>query len=723
MKKTLLCSFLLVCFIGFSKNPPVKATSNPAIGIKMSSQYLPGLPEIQLSFTVKNIGEETINSIEVSLNPQVSSAGVINNVYIMTMAPGEESITYNITKFGSDPCFDITQLIVQGWAENNVQVGDLSADIYGFDNNQLPGSYYNDIVNFTSNFVPQLNALQNGVYQDSNNNNIVDIGDVVNYTYNLQFFGVSISGEIIDNNAVIASPFFFNDGTLMMYSTTGIHYLTQADVDLGYVYNSSFVSAPQSCVGSNVFQDESYCGGCPNPSGSNIITKLTSLLPNKISGSVKFNVNNDCNTALNFPNRRVNTTDGTYNYATYTNAVGNFNILIPNSGSYDTSALSSLGANFSSNPASVLTNSSGENIDYNNNDFCISSSTNYADLRVNLFNVNQAIPGFSATYRLYYENIGTTNLNGTIVLSYDNSILNSLNAVPAENASTANTLTWNYTDLLPFERRYIELSSMVFIPPAVVSGDINTMTLTGNPIAGDNNPANNTFVLNQTVVSSFDPNDKTVLEGEVITANQATGYLNYVTRFQNTGTANATTVVVKETLDADLDWNTFEPIDASHTNNIQIRNGNELTYTFSNIDLAFESANEPASHGWLAYRIKPKSTFDINDVATSNSAIYFDFNPPILTNEVNTAIEVLATSGFTKNQFVIYPNPAKNFITIESKSNLIAQYEILTTNGQSLIKNTIENNKLIDISALQNGFYFITLKTSEGNATYKFIKN
>jgi len=721
MKQTLLCLFLFVFALGFSKNTPVESTANPAIGIQMTGQMFGNMVSFQVK--IKNIGEETLTNINITLSEQTSTPGSLDPInLIATLAPGQETSGFQVTKYSFTNCFDQTQLIVHATTLLGNEITDLSSDTYGHDNNGLPGTYYNDIPNYSYDLSIQLSGSQDGIYQDTNANNIVDVGDVVNYSYDLQSFGVPPSGEIVDNNAIIVSPSFTLDFSTTSYHTTGIHYLTQTDIDLGYVYNSSYVLSPESCQGSYSLQDQSYCSGCPNPGGANVVTKLTSLLPNKISGSVKFNANNDCATAFNFRDRRVTTTDGTNNYATYTNTSGNYGILIPNGGSYTTAALGNLGANFSSDPMSVLTNSSGDNVDYTNTNFCISSSTNYADLRVNLFNINQAIPGFDANYRLYYENLGSTNLNGTVKLTVPADVFLNFSLNPLPNDFTAVTLTWNYTNLLPFERRYIELGFLVNAS-TVHSGDVLTLTAEGTPTVGDNNLANNTFTLNQTVFSSFDPNDKTVLEGSSITANQATGYLNYVTRFQNTGTANATTVVVKETLDADLDCNTFEPVDASHTNNIQIRNGNELTYTFSNINLAFESANEPASHGWLAYRIKPKNTFAIGDAATSLSAIYFDFNPPVLTNEVSTSIAPLTTSRFMKDQFTVYPNPAKNFITIENKANLTSQFEIISCNGQSLMKSQIESSKAIDISRLSNGFYLLTLQTSEGSATYKFIKN
>ena len=229
--------------------------------------------------------------------------------------------------------------------------------------------------------------------------------------------------------------------------------------------------------------------------------------------------------------------------------------------------------------------------------------------------------------------------------------------------------------------------------------------------------------MNQPVRSSFDPNDKTVIEGAYISQAQTANYLTYVTRFQNTGTANASTVVVKENLDPKLDWDTFEPIASSHASNIQITNGNDVTYTFSHIDLPYQAANEAGSHGWLAYRIKPKSSMTLGDIASSTANIYFDYNLPITTNTVTTQVVALAVSDYVKSNFSLYPNPAANYLIIATKTAMDAQYQITDLNGKILQQDTVEPLNPIDISRLQGGFYLVTITTEQGKATYKLIKN
>ncbi len=668
---------------------------------------------------IKNIGDEPLTNIYVTqtFGNYPLSFGFTT---IPTLAPGQE-IT-NLSASSGATCFDVSQAMVHATTTGGSEITDLSADPNYYVSPGY-GTYYNDSYT-TSYYQSYATAVQQGTYQDLNNNSIVDVGDAVFYTYSMNSSEYPNQIDINDDNAVVSNITYSGFET----TASGIHYITQNEVNSGYVYNNSYVSYLDYCQINNTieFTDESQCYLCPNPNYANVITKLNDLGPHTITGNVKLNLNNDnCTTGINFPYRRVTNDNGQDIYTTFTNTNGNYQIIVPNMGiNNDLVATNGLNNAFTSNPASInfWTYNSPNPINYGNNDFCLSPTTNYSDLSVSMHNVNQAIPGNTAGYYISFWNNGTTNLSGSIVLTFDNGKLTFNNASPAQNSTTANTLIWNYTNLQPFEHHNIALTFNVLTPPTVNVNDLLNFTVVANPIAGDNTPTNNTFSWEQTVRSSFDPNDKTVIEGEYITTAEANNYLTYVTRFQNNGTANATTVVIKEMLDAKLDWNTFEPISSSHQANIQLKNGNDLTYTFSNIDLPYESANEPASHGWMAYRIKPKSDFAIGDIASSNSNIYFDYNQPILTNTVTTEMVALEIPDNIKDNFILYPNPAADYLTIEMVHPMNAYYKIFDINGKLLQSNAIENMRPIDLSIFQSGFYFLTIQTWRGSANYKLIK-
>jgi len=64
----------------------------------------------------------------------------------------------------------------------------------------------------------------------------------------------------------------------------------------------------------------------------------------------------------------------------------------------------------------------------------------------------------------------------------------------------------------------------------------------------------------------------------------------------------------------------------------------------------------------------------------------------------------------TNQEIKLYPNPANNYLIIDSKSFINQNYEIIDISGKILIKNKILNNKQeIDLTNLKTGIYFIKI--------------
>lgn len=440
---------------------------------------------------------------------------------------------------------------------------------------------------------------------------------------------------------------------------------------------------------------------------------------NSISGFASLDLDgNGCDVfeaaAANMP---VSYTHNNIIYTTYTNADGFYKFINVPDGINTVTA----------NPANTYTATPGSYsftmpaVEDDAN-FCISPSEIINEVSVTLVPTSQARPGFAASYIIYYENLGTITANGTISLQFDSSKLIFVSTSPAMTAS-GNTLTFTYSNLLPFQTKNILLNFTVKQPPVVNGQDVLAFTATINPSSGDSNPVNNTSVLNQIVVNSYDPNDITVREGEFITEEQVDEYLNYVIRFQNTGTADAINIRVTNTLDENLDWSTFQPIAASHDYKAN-RTANEVEFLFDNIHLADSTTDEPASHGYIIYKIKPKTEVTIGDSMKAQAHIYFDFNPAIDTNTVTTTVQNVA--GIKENtitDFTIYPNPASGSVGIllntAATSSEITIVDILGKVVQTGIINS--NQADLDISSLKSGIYFITINNEGMKTTKKLI--
>ncbi len=133
---------------------------------------------------------------------------------------------------------------------------------------------------------------------------------------------------------------------------------------------------------------------------------------------------------------------------------------------------------------------------------------------------------------------------------------------------------------------------------------------------------------------SYDPNDKTGFpEGYGLKKYVLPGTdLEYLIRFQNTGTDTAFTVVVRDTLSEFLDIETVRAGASSHNYRFEMAGENVLKFIFENILLPDSNINSAASNGFLKFRISPKTDVPLETDIKNTAAIFFDFNEPVLTN-------------------------------------------------------------------------------------------
>ena len=445
--------------------------------------------------------------------------------------------------------------------------------------------------------------------------------------------------------------------------------------------------------------------------------------PNVVYGSVKYDIGLGCNdpSAVIVPNTLVTANVNGEDYGTITDANGDYT-LYTDEGNNTLTALSA-NMNFTFTPASQQVNFTG----YGNQttiDFCAEAATTINDLSVAFLPINNARPGFSSNYQIVVTNNGTTSLDGEILLTYDENLQTFIVASPSETATTTNTISFSFTGLDPFQSDYINLQFLNAQPPTLNGGDSLDFNIEITTSVIDDNPSDNEFTYSQEVVNSFDPNDKRVLEGTEVYIEEASNYLHYMVRFQNTGTANAQKVVVKDTLSDNLDWSSLQMVSASDDYQVNIVNGNALEFVFDNIDLPFEDADEEGSQGYISYKIKPKQGIVVGDIIAGDAAIYFDFNEPIITNEVSTEIieNLSVAAKELSSRIQLYPNPTEHVMYIENNSSeKIDQVGVYTITGQQIL---VENKaQQINLSSLNTGIYFVKITTEGGiSFTQKVIK-
>ncbi|MFH6991485.1 T9SS type A sorting domain-containing protein [Flavobacterium sp. FlaQc-48] len=459
----------------------------------------------------------------------------------------------------------------------------------------------------------------------------------------------------------------------------------------------------------------SYCSFTP---GANYYT---------VQGNNKFDSNNNGCDALdsNFPNLKFALSDGSNTGNLISDKNGNYTISLL-AGTHTITPVLENPTYFSISPATVNLTFPTEITPFEQN-FCTTANGTHPDLEIAILQIVPARPGFNSDYKIMYKNKGNTTESGTVNLIFDDSVLDFITANPIAVTQKTNNLSWDFSNLKPFESGEINFRFTVNAPtavPPVNNGDILSFKATVSSTNTDETPIDNTLTLNQRVVGSYDPNDKTCLEGSVITPNLIGEYVHYMIRFENTGTYPAQNIVVKDIIDlAKFDISTLIPTSSSHAFVTKISDGNKVEFIFENINLPFDDAN---NDGYVAFKIKTIPTLKVGDTFENEANIYFDYNFPVLTNKATSKFQTtLGTSDFEfSNYFTLYPNPASDILNFTAKQDIeiqsVAIYDVL---GQVVI--AVPNAKMvsnIDVSKLRTGNYFIKVKSDKGSSNIKFIK-
>ncbi len=76
----------------------------------------------------------------------------------------------------------------------------------------------------------------------------------------------------------------------------------------------------------------------------------------------------------------------------------------------------------------------------------------------------------------------------------------------------------------------------------------------------------------------------------------------------------------------------------------------------------------------------------------------------------------------SKNELLIYPNPADNLLHVSGTSDY-STLEIINFMGQLIMsENIVDSQMEIDIANLSSGVYFVRLRGNKGIIATKFIK-
>ena len=219
------------------------------------------------------------------------------------------------------------------------------------------------------------------------------------------------------------------------------------------------------------------------------------------------------------------------------------------------------------------------------------------------------------------------------------------------------------------------------------------------------------------VTGSYDPNDKTgyptgVTEQNYIQPNQQ---LQYVIRFQNTGTDTAFTVVIRDTLDTDLNIFTVTPGVSSHNYDFRMYGPRILEWTFNNINLPDSTTNQEGSNGFVTFHVEQVPDLAPGTEITNDADIYFDFNAPITTNttmhriyEGFVAVADLEEMSKETSGLSVYPNPSNGaFTLVMDKETGAGNYSLYDQQGRIVKTGLLTGKKTTIDLDLNGGVYYL----------------
>jgi hypothetical protein len=223
------------------------------------------------------------------------------------------------------------------------------------------------------------------------------------------------------------------------------------------------------------------------------------------------------------------------------------------------------------------------------------------------------------------------------------------------------------------------------------------------------------------VTASYDPNDKQVFPDGII--DTTVHWLTYTIRFQNTGTAAADNIYVIDTLSNDVDIQSFQLLAMSHPGFVQILENRIVRFNFPNINLPDSNSNEPLSHGYAQYKVKLNDNLPVGTSINNTAYIFFDFNPPVVTNTVNNTIDLPngISAIATERPVTVFPVPFVNSFTLMGVKN--SSFSIFDSFGKEILVGEMTNERMeINSESWPQGIYLIKVQNGRKLKTGKLIK-
>jgi hypothetical protein len=136
--------------------------------------------------------------------------------------------------------------------------------------------------------------------------------------------------------------------------------------------------------------------------------------------------------------------------------------------------------------------------------------------------------------------------------------------------------------------------------------------------------------------------------------------------------------------------------------------------------------NELASHGFVTFRIKAMEPVLPGTIIENIANIYFDYNPPIIT-EPSVLVAEFSTGGADVPNgptLLIAPNPAHDRITLSVGNAMIESVRIIAADGRVMSRSGHRGSFIVlDISDLAPGIHIAEVRLDDGNTIQQRFTN
>jgi hypothetical protein len=330
-------------------------------------------------------------------------------------------------------------------------------------------------------------------------------------------------------------------------------------------------------------------------------------------------------------------------------------------------------------------------------------NTGMRDLSVRIVPEQGVSPRMDAaeSYLIVVENLGLESADGILNLNFNSKVVNT-EVLPAPDLINNGRFTWNIRNLPAGESRQFlmvtRFPSSAFAEREPVSFTAQVSLNNGT----DDFPVDNMDSLPQTLMNGARlPAEKLQIpapeEGDSMAyLPNSDNEIFYIIRFENTGSDTAYHVTVVDTVDISLMIAYIQETGASHNFTREMILDPNLpgkavfVYTFNNIKLPPNSSGNPeitTSRGFFGFKIGLKNGNTAGTVIRNRAGVYFDFDPPMLTNTVACMLTEPTRTKYYEtlaDDIQVYPNPAGSYFRVKSTSALRDQPKLFDISGRQI---------------------------------------